>query len=347
MPSIENNIPASSLALPISTPGKWSLDMLIPIEAEMGEVSSMEALFSHYLEVAEEQLKKLAGESVSGGFLPRIAKIRDKLLSRISGRSMYLGLTDTDEKIIPLNFKTKAAVTLNQGSNILNLIGYAEIEPRFFIISRDETGESVFEYLNKKLLRIYFNEIPGPPNQDHGRFLNAVMSRSDSKKELPVFLTGNRGGQLTGLCRDRVLIEHVTGFSPYNVEYRAGAIADNWNYWHKKAIEGCITIAEKTGFVHSGPEEVLPALGKEKNGILIIDPAIIPTLDTTNNEISDNDPIALIESFLKRGNRVEPMMHSMISRKGGMVLLESPAAEYSNEEEPLNNQLHHREPILW
>jgi hypothetical protein len=307
-----------------------SLALAMPFQPSMWNEKSIQSVFNNVIEIAKKKLKDLYTEECSIAIISRLEKLFAEVNFNTHRKSLGIILTPDEEKLFYFNFPVKPVVFSRRLVSPIDLAVNREQKANFYLLILENDLVRIYEY-NNNLKKIF--EQSSTSNEEN-ILKNAAFAIGllNGKDEKPFIVTGSPN-MVEKFCNSAFYTKqfftllYETG--PFNndiINSLAIEIRDHWDYWHLKFLAGRVLYAQKANTLISNVEEVLKALRKNEDGLLLMDMHLKHQLQNsskTNGAIFQlaNDLIYQIEKFLTRGNRIEITETRLLKDKGGIALL--------------------------
>jgi len=314
-----------------------SLGLALPFQPSMQDEKTMGNILKDGEESVQVMLNKALDPVDAVDMFTRLQKVFSKLNYNSHCKSIAVLLKPCEERVTYLNFRVKPVVYLNKYVSLLELTSNGDRQPDFYCLVLEQNHAKLYEYNHHQLYQVYATkqEISLDEETNTETLFKQVLltiERMNGNNEKPVFVTGSPNMVepfcTSSLCSG-IFFRHSDNeglFVEEKIKRFVKEIISQWNYWQSKFVMDRIMITQKANILIAEIEMVLQALRNGVNGLLLIDKrlkqrlyksrranALFNTADELMNQV---------ESFLKRGNRIEIADAGLLQEFGDIVLLQ-------------------------
>jgi hypothetical protein len=313
-----------------------SLGLVIPFQPSMCDDKTVLAELIYTMKMVSKAIREKYSAECADEVLARLGKIFAQLNFSTLRKTIAIILAPANEKIIYLDFVAKPLMFFGKSVSLLNLVTNVPRESDFYFLVFDEGDIRMYEYYNRQLSKVYEYHramLNGHTANviDLYRMIFTQIQLINYGYKKPVFISGKEEEMETFLSKSpfaAIVFKKSNLIMKYPVEIiRLMALEINfqWRSFKSKFIAGRIKLAAKTNTLIGNKGEVMLALRKNRDGVLLLDKRLNKQLQKTKSPallFNDADELLQeIELFLMRGNTLEITETGLLKDFGGIALL--------------------------
>jgi hypothetical protein len=313
-----------------------SLGLVIPFQPSMWDDKTILAELIYTMKMVSKAIREKYTADCADKILHRLEKIFTQLNFDTLRKTVVIILEPDNEKIIYLSFVAKPMLFFGKSVSLLNLAGNIPREADFYFLVFDEGDIRMYEYCNRQLGKVYEHKQEMPNSYtNYGVGLYDILFRQvqlvNYGYKKPVFVTGKNEQMDMFLSKSpfaEITFKKINPITKYPIEIiklMAQEINYQWRPLRTKFIAGRIKLAIKTNSLIGSIAEVLAALRKNWDGLLLLDKRLKKQLQKKELPVTVFDGVDelmyQIEQFLMRGNVLEITETGLLKDFGGIVFL--------------------------
>jgi hypothetical protein len=313
-----------------------SLGLVIPFQPSMCDDKTVLAELIYTMKMVAKAIREKYTADCADKILERLEKILAKLNFDTLRKSVAIVLEPGNEKIIYLSFVANPVLFFGKSVSLLNLVTNVPRESDFYFLVFDDGDIRMYEYYNRQLGKVY---------EYHREMLNGHTANGIDLYPMiytqiqlinygykkPVFISGKEEEMEIFLSKSpfsEIAFKKINPIMKYPVEIiklMALEINFQWRLFKSKFITGRIKLAAKTNTLIGNKGQVMLALRKNQDGVLLLDKRLNKQLQKTKfpaTVFNDADELMQeVERFLIRGNTLEITETGLLKDFGGIALL--------------------------